>query len=231
MTTNTLPKHIAIIPDGNRRWAKENGLKAVIGHSKGVDNLSEIVIQAKEIGIEVLTFYVFSTENWRRSAYEIKYLIQLLHKFLDDKLSTMQKNGVSFHTIGNLSKFSEKTQEKLTYVKKQTKDNTKLKLIFALNYGGRDDITRAVQAICQNDSHRKSVTEELISSYLDTHKWPDPDLLIRTSGEIRLSNFLLWQLSYTEIYKTDTLWPDFTHEEFTMAILDYQKRKRRHGGD
>jgi undecaprenyl diphosphate synthase len=228
-------KHIAIIPDGNRRWAKQNALKIFKGHKQGAENLFDIVDEAQKIGVETLTFFIFSTENWRRSKGEIRYLLHLLHLYLESKVEKMVNQGIKFSTIGDLSRFSLKIQQALEITKQKTSHCNKTNLVLALNYGGRDEILRAFKALHKDLLERKlnpdALCEQMISSYLDTSAWPDPDLVIRTSGELRLSNFLLWQLSYTEIYTTATLWPDFKKEDLLEAVDNYQKREQRNGGN
>lgn len=228
-----VPKHIAFIMDGNRRWAANKGLPIHFGHYKGAEVIDEIVLSAADIGVQVITVYAFSTENWNRSPEEINGLMQLFSSYLRRKKKSLQKQGVRLTTIGEIGKFTPGLQKELKEVVEATKACSKIRLILALNYGSRDEITRAVKKIIEDVENRiiskQEVTENLISGYLDTADVPDPDLLIRTSGESRLSNFLLWQLSYTEVLTTSTLWPDFGKKELLCAILEYQKRKRRFG--
>ncbi|NGX42779.1 MAG: Ditrans,polycis-undecaprenyl-diphosphate synthase ((2E,6E)-farnesyl-diphosphate specific) [Chlamydiae bacterium] len=229
-----VPKHVAIIPDGNRRWAKKHRFVPKKGHSIGAETLMNVVKAGHQMGIEVLTFYVFSTENWQRPKREVKAQIWLLEKSLIQQKQRMIDNGVQFKTIGELSKFPPRIVELIEEVKDATKHCHKITVVFALNYGGRDDIVRAVHKMV-DDYDRKKINkddfnEESISRYLDTAMYKDPDLLIRTSGESRISNFLLWQLSYAEIYLSKVLWPEFTPQYFLEAICDYQKRDRRLGG-
>jgi len=229
-----IPRHVAIIPDGNRRWAKKQEGSSEQGHRAGADALMEIVKAARELGIRALTFYLFSTENWNRSEEEINALMWLLEGFLYDQCAEMQAHQVRLKTIGNLSIFPENILKAIDSTSKATAHCTDIEMILALNYGGRDEIRRAIHRLLDDFNSQKmqkeEVTESLISRYLDTAPWGDPDLLIRTSGELRISNFLLWQLSYTEIYVTNTLWPDFTPRDFLEAIADFQKRDRRLGG-
>ncbi len=228
-----LPSHIAIIMDGNRRFAKKYRLPSMIGHWKGVDTLTKIIKAAIALDIKVLTVYAFSTESWNRPKQEVQFLMHLLESFLIRKRSFMLREGVRLETIGDANRLSPDIKEVLNETKRITSQGSKIDLVVAINYGARDDIRRAVYAIIEDCLAQKISKEELsetmISNYLDTAKWGDPDLLIRTSGEMRLSNFLLWQLSYSEIYVTDVLWPEFDEKGFLAAILEYQQRQRRFG--
>ncbi len=228
-----IPHHIAIIMDGNRRWAKRHGLPVMIGHGKGVATLIKIVQAAKELGVKVLTVYAFSTENWHRSPFEVEALMHLFKNYLRSHREDMMRNGVRLDTIGDLHRLPQDLLEELHLSKEATKGCDAIDLILALNYGGRDDICRATKAILEDYSNGKlanlDVTEAVFANYLDTARWRDPELFIRTSGEKRLSNFLLWQLSYSEVYITDILWPDFDSKELFHAILDFQQRNRRWG--
>lgn len=229
-----LPKHIAIILDGNGRYAKKNFMPRQFGHKKGAENLKEIVSYANKIGIEYLTVYAFSTENWNRDKKEVEFLMGLLTNYLDTFISDPNTTNVKISMIGDKSGLSKKIVEKINKVENLTKDNDGTSLIVAINYGGRDEITRAVNNIVLDIENNKikntDITEKLITSYLDTKEIPDPDLLIRTSLEYRLSNFLLWQLAYTELYFCEKLWPEFTTDDLDSAILNYQNRERRYGG-
>ncbi len=229
-----IPKHIAMIPDGNRRWAKRKHSSVEEGHRQGADNLMDIVKAAKEIGIEVLTFFTFSTENWSRPKGEVDVLMWLLQNYLFKQRAAMIENGIRFHTIGEISRLPVDLINIIDETKAATESCSKINLVLALNYGGRDEISRAVKKIAADIEAKKikndEITEEMISRYLDTHSWLDPDLLIRTSGELRVSNFLLWQISYAEIYIANALWPDFSPSHLLEAILDFQKRERRLGG-
>jgi undecaprenyl diphosphate synthase len=229
-----IPHHVAIIPDGNRRWAKKQTEHFQKGHEAGAGNLIEIVKAGKELGIKTLTFYLFSTENWTRSEEEVAALMWLLQVFLRENCREMQEEGVRLKTIGDLSALPNDALAVLQETMEATAHCDQLEMVLALNYGGRDEIRRAFHHILDHYSEGKlrkeEVTETLIASYLDTKHWKDPDLLIRTSGEIRISNFLLWQLSYTEIYSTELLWPEFTPDDLLDAVLDFQKRDRRLGG-
>lgn len=223
-----LPIHVAIIMDGNGRWAKKKHLPRNLGHTNGVKTTKNIVELARSINIKVLTLYAFSTENWKRPEEEISGLMWLLKKYLKSELAVMQKNNISFRILGDISKFSKDIQSEIQNVCEKTKNNTGMIFNFALNYGSRQEILRAVKNII--DKKINNPTEKDISDNLYTKNLPDPDLIIRTSGEMRISNFLLWQIAYSEIYITDVLWPDFSDEEFYKAIIAYQHRKRRFGG-
>lgn len=229
-----VPNHVAIIPDGNRRWARKNRVSVPEGHHKGSDNIIEIVKAAKELGVKTLTFYLFSKENWKRPQDEIDALMWLLEYFLTVKRDEMIENNLRVDTIGNISQLPPSAIAIIEQTKAATAHCNGVDLVMALNYGSRDEICRSIAHIVQDCSRHKirpeDISEDLFSRYLDTHKWPDPDLLIRTSGEIRVSNFLLWQVSYSEIYVTETLWPDFSPFNFFEALLDFQQRERRLGG-
>ena len=229
-----IPQHVAIIPDGNRRWAKKLSESRDMGHQAGASNLIDIVKAGREIGIKALTFYLFSTENWSRSQDEIHALMWLLQEFLKEHCEEMCQYGVRLRTIGNLSTLPPEVLTVVEETIEATAHCDQIEMILALNYGSRDEIKRAFHRIlddCANGKFTKEdVTEKLISSYLDTNHWGDPDLLIRTSGEMRVSNFLLWQLSYTEIYVTELLWPEFKPENLLDAVANFQKRERRLGG-
>ncbi|MBU0480675.1 MAG: isoprenyl transferase [Proteobacteria bacterium] len=228
-----LPGHVAIIMDGNGRWAQNRGMPRPLGHKQGVVSVREIVTAARELEIKALTLYAFSTENWNRPAVEVQALMGLLKTFLRSELDALVKNNVSLRTIGQIDRLPVEVREILVSVSERTKDNDGLVLNLALSYGGRDELTRAVRKIaeqCRTGAlSPTAITEETISTHLDTAGLKDPDLLIRTGGESRLSNFLLWQLSYAEILITDTLWPDFRKEQFIDALKDFQSRQRRFG--
>ncbi len=219
--------------DGNRRWAKLNNKHYLKGHLSGSDNLIRIIKASIALGIKILTVYAFSTENWNRSTKEVSSLMNIFQIYLKKYAKVAQKEGVRLRFIGDVSKFSPKIQDTIERTKKATENGDKMELVLALNYGGRDEITRALKNIVHDFENKKvgktDINENLVSSYLDTSFAPDPDLLIRTSGELRLSNFLLWQMSYAEFYAIDVLWPDFTKEHLFNAILEYQKRERRFG--
>jgi undecaprenyl diphosphate synthase len=228
-----IPEHVALIMDGNRRWAKKHGLASMQGHHEGAKRISDIIETAANLNIKVITAYAFSTENWRRSQEEINFLIKLLKLYLVSKKALMRKNGIRLHVIGDISAFSDDVKELLQKTLKDTEKGHKLDFVLAINYGGRDEIKRAIGKILDDYDKKKivkeQVTEELIREYLDTYRWKDPDLIIRTSAERRLSNFLLWQSSYSEFYTSEVLWPDFTRKHFIEAIVDFQNRKRKHG--
>lgn len=228
-----IPAHIAIIMDGNGRWAKQHSLGRVAGHKKGVEAVRNTVTACREIGVKYLTLYAFSAENWNRPSREVSALMRLLEKFLRLEIKTLQKNNIRLSAIGNLDSLPEGVLNTLNEVIGLTSGNSEMTLILALSYGGRDEILNAVKRIAGDSAAGKldaaSLTKKNISDYLYTEGIPDPDLLIRTSGEYRISNFLLWQTAYTEFYFTDVLWPDFQKEDLLRAISDYQKRERRFG--
>lgn len=229
-----LPKHIAIIMDGNRRWAKSKGKPAGFGHKEGAKVLEKIVRYANKIGIEHITVYAFSTENWKRSQEEVSTLMGILRWYLKDCVKKSMKNNVRCRVIGRKEELSPDIVQSIENLEEKTKNNTGLNFTIAINYGGRDEITRAVKKIASDVKAGKinpdDITEQTITDNLDTRELPDPDLLIRTSGEQRLSNYLPWQLAYTEFYFTDTYWPDFNKEELIKAFEKYNKRERRFGG-
>ena len=227
MNQNNLPKHISIIMDGNGRWAKIRGLKRTDGHKKGANKVREITEHCAKIGIKYLTLYAFSTENWSRPKLEVDFLIKLLNKYLKEEIKTLQKNNIKFRVIGDMSKFSKKLQETINQTIEQTKSNTGLTQILALNYGSQDEILRAMQKMKDNNLE---ISKENLEQNLDTQDVPYVDMMIRTSGEMRLSNFLLWQCAYAEFFFTQTLWPDFSDQELELMIDQYQNRERRFGG-
>ncbi len=228
-----IPEHVAIIMDGNRRWAQREGLPVMAGHWRGAENLMEIVKAACILGVKVLTVFAFSTENWKRTPSEIESLMRVFKTHLVRQRDLMIKEGIRLDVIGDLSKFPSDVREILDETLETTEKGTKLDLVIALNYGGRDELKRAVLSIVEDCLEEKlskeDLSEELIGSYLDTAKWKDPDLLIRTSGENRISNFLLWQISYSEVIVTNVLWPEFDAKRFLSAILEYQQRELRLG--
>lgn len=230
---NRLPKHIAITMDGNGRWAKQRGGIRLLGHQKGVSTVNDIVTAAAEIGIKYLTLYTFSTENWDRPKDEVNGLMNLLINAAEKNLEKLIKNNVRLITIGDFSSLPLQVQKSLLAAIDKTKQNTGLTLVLAISYSARWEINEMVKSIatqCVNGAISiNDITNDLISNNLTTKGIPDPELLIRTSGEYRISNFLLWQIAYTELYFTDVLWPDFTKEEFCKAIIDFQNRKRRFG--
>ncbi|NLP16080.1 MAG: isoprenyl transferase [Clostridiales bacterium] len=228
-----IPKHVAIILDGNGRWAKKRMMPRNFGHTQGSKVVEKICEDAYKIGIKYLTVYAFSTENWKRPKDEVDALFKLLNNYLDTSIKTSKKNNMRVRIIGNKSGLPKEIQEKIKALEEASKANTGLNFQVAINYGSRDEIIRAVKALSE-DLNAKTITiddidENLFSSYLDTADIPDPDLLIRTSGEQRLSNYLLWQLAYTEFYFTDVLWPDFNIDELKRAIEFYSGRKRNFG--
>ena len=228
-----VPNHIAIILDGNGRWAKKRGMPRSYGHVKGCENLEDICEVVKELGVKYLTVYAFSTENWKRSKEEVDGLMKLFRNYLKKCIKISQKNNMRVKVIGDVSAFDPDIQESIAKLENFSKDFTELHFQIALNYGSRDEITRAVNRMLEDQKAGKletPVEEETISNYLDTAGIPDPDLMIRTSGELRLSNYLLWQLAYSEFYFTDVPWPDFKKEELVKAIEKYNERDRRYGG-
>ena len=231
--SQNLPKHIAIIMDGNGRWAKEKGFLRVFGHENGTKSVRTTVESCAELGIENLTLYAFSTENWNRPKLEVKTLMQLLISSLKKELNNLQKNSIRLNAIGNLEHLPERVLKELLHVIDKTKDNTHMTLTLALSYGSRDELINATKQICDKVKNNiisvENIDETLINQHLYTQNLPDVDLLIRTSGEKRISNFLLWQIAYAELYFTDVYWPDFTNENLYEAIINYQKRERRFG--
>jgi len=228
-----LPRHIAIIMDGNGRWAKKQGLARMFGHRQGVETVHNITVAATRLGVEYLTLYTFSTENWNRPKEEVDALMTLLVDTIAKETPTLMENNVRLQTIGDIDRLPEGAKRKFLGCIEQTSHNTGLTMVLALSYSSRWEITEAVRKAvrrAQNGELRaEDVNEQLVSSLMTTDQMPDPDLLIRTSGEYRISNFLLWQLAYSELYFSDCLWPEFTEEEFYKAIVDYQKRERRFG--
>ena len=226
---NTNLQHIAIIMDGNRRWAKEHLLPSMMGHKKGVDALKKITRACDDFGIKYLTLYAFSTENWNRKKEEVDFLMELLATTLKNELKELNENNVKMNFIGNISELNLNLQNILAESKEVTKNNTGVVLSVAINYGSRDEIVNAVKNIVNDGVKKEDINQELISKYLYTKDIPDPDLLIRTSGEKRISNYLLWQIAYSEIYVTDSYWPEFDKEKLALAIEEFAKRQRRWG--
>lgn len=228
-----IPRHVAIIMDGNGRWAKRQGMARMFGHRQGVETVHRITEVAAELGIAYLTLYAFSTENWNRPKEEVDALMSLLVDTIAKETPTLMKNNIQLLTIGDLGRLPENAQKKFRACMAETSGNTGLRLVIALSYSSRWEIIQAVRNIAHDVQQGKilveDINEEVISASMTTSQMPDPDLLIRTSGELRISNFLLWQLAYTELYFTDCLWPEFTEEEFYRAIIDYQHRERRFG--
>ena len=228
-----LPAHVAIIMDGNGRWARKRLLSRINGHEKGSETVRTVVRICREIGIPNLTLYAFSTENWQRPKKEVDALMTLLKKFLISERRELNEKNIRVTAIGEIERLPDPVRQALEQTMTLTRDNDAMRLNLALSYGGRAEIVRMVKTIAQGVAegriHPDAISEDLIPEYLYTEDMPDPDLLIRTSGEMRVSNFLLWQIAYTEIYVTDTLWPDFSREEFLHIIKDYQRRERRFG--
>jgi undecaprenyl diphosphate synthase len=228
-----LPRHVAVIMDGNGRWAKRRGLLRVQGHLKGVDSVRAVVRLARQLGIKYLTLYAFSDENWQRPATEIRALMNLLSRFIRKELAELQENQIALRAIGDLARLPANVQSELAQAEEATREGAQMTLSLALSYGGRNEILRATQALGEDilagRLRPEDITPESFAGRLYTAGMPDPDLLIRTSGEYRLSNFLLWQTAYAELYFTDTLWPDFREEEFIQALQEYQHRDRRFG--
>jgi len=230
---NHIPKHVAVIMDGNGRWAKKNGLLRIKGHKKGVNSVKTVVETSVELGISVLTLYVFSAENWNRPKVEINALMELLISSLDKEISTFKKNNIQLLTIGEKNTLPKNCQKKIDHVIKETSKNSGLKLVIALSYSSRIEMINSVKKIVQKVSEKTikidDISENYFSNELYTADYPDPDLLIRTSGEYRISNFLLWQIAYTELYFSPKLWPDFNKTDFINAIIEFQSRERRYG--
>lgn len=228
-----MPAHIAIVMDGNGRWAKQRGLKRMFGHRQGVETVHRITEAAAALGVKYLTLYTFSTENWNRPKEEVDALMGLLVDTIVKETPTLMKNNVRLLTIGDTERLPEETRRKFEQCIAQTSENTGLRLVIALSYSSRWEIVNAVRRIAEGvkngEMAMEDINEQMVSNAMTTCGIPDPDLLIRTSGELRISNFLLWQLAYSELYFTDCLWPDFSEEEFYRAIVDYQHRERRFG--
>jgi undecaprenyl diphosphate synthase len=228
-----LPVHLAIIMDGNGRWAQQRMLKRIVGHQRGAETVNMVVEHAWQLGIRYLTLFAFSSENWSRPAMEVRALMSLLKKYIRKETARMMRKNIRYNVIGNRGDLPDDVNETLDEAIRQTAGNTGMLLTLALSYGGRQELSMAAQRIardvCAGKLTADDISVETFGSYLDTGGLPDPDLLIRTSGEMRISNFLLWQLAYTELYFTETNWPDFTINEFHRALLDYQSRERRFG--
>lgn len=228
-----MPKHIAIIMDGNRRWAKEKNIERKLGHKAGADTLEKIAMYANEIGIEYMTVYAFSTENWKRTEEEVGALMLLLKAYVDKFLDKSNEKNIRIRVLGDIKRLDTKLRESIEKIVKKSEKNTGLTLNIAFNYGGRNEITRAVQKISNKvlngDITVEEIDEQLVTNNLYTQGEPDPDLLIRTGGELRISNFLLWQLAYTEFLFIDKYWPDFSEEDLLKAISVYQERNRKFG--
>jgi undecaprenyl diphosphate synthase len=228
-----IPNHLAIIMDGNGRWAEQRRLPRILGHRKGVETVQHVVDECLDLGIGFLTLYAFSSENWGRPRHEVDALMGLLGNFLEKELKQLQQHGIRLVAIGELDRLPQATVEILKNIIEKTQHNTKMVLNLALSYGSRNELTRAMQQIGRDIAEGKlppdELSEEDIVARLDTHDIPDPDLLIRTSGEMRVSNFLLWQIAYTELYFTEALWPDFSRQELMQALQAYSRRQRRFG--
>lgn len=231
--SSKLPEHVAVIMDGNGRWAKQHGKPRIFGHKNGVKSVREVTEAAAELGVKYLTLYAFSTENWNRPALEVNALMHLLVETVKGELKTLNKNSIKLNAIGDLKKLPTKTYEALMQGIADTQHNSRMTLTLALNYSSRWEISEAIKHIAtevkSGDLELEAITPDLISAHMTTHDLPDPELLIRTSGEHRVSNYLLWQIAYTEFYFTDIFWPEFRKKHFHQAILDYQLRERRFG--
>jgi undecaprenyl diphosphate synthase len=234
VTAKFIPVHVAVIMDGNGRWASQRGLPRIAGHSAGAKSVEEIIKAAKESGVKILTLYAFSTENWKRPKHEVDALFKLLESYIDSQTDILIKNDIRLSVIGRIDGLPEGVRRKLNSIMEKTKFGSSLLLNLALNYGARTEIVDAARAIAKDCVSGKvdpdGIDEKAFSGYLYTKDLPDPDLLIRTSGEMRLSNFLLWQLSYSELYISKKFWPDFKKDDFVEAINEYQNRQRRYGG-
>jgi undecaprenyl diphosphate synthase len=224
-----IPRHVAIIMDGNGRWALRKGLPRIAGHKRGVETVRRVTEECRRIGIDVLTLYAFSDENWGRPKEEVGFLMDLLGTFLKLEIATMKANDIRFRTIGRIERLPSSARKWIEKAVSETAGNTGMVLNLAVSYGGRGEILEAVRRLSAEGTPPERITDEVFSSHLDTAGLPDPDLIIRTSGEKRISNFLLWQAAYAELYFTDTLWPDFLEKDLHAALLEYQGRQRRFG--
>jgi undecaprenyl diphosphate synthase len=233
INTGNIPKHLAIIMDGNGRWAKQKGFLRTLGHESGSKSVKIIIQECLDLGVEYLTLYAFSTENWNRPKLEVDTLMRVLINSLKKELKTMQDGNIKMNAIGNIDKLPKNAQIQLNDVINKTKENTKMTLTLALSYGSREELVNVVKIISEKVKNNiisiDSIDDSIINEHLYTHNLPDVDLLIRTSGEHRISNFLLWQIAYAELYFTDVLWPDFKEQDLHEAIISYQKRERRFG--
>ncbi len=225
-----VPRHVAIIMDGNGRWATQRGLPRVAGHRAGTENIRRVIERFGDHGIQHLTLYAFSTENWNRPQPEVQALIRLLSRFLKRELENFKKNNIRLRLLGHPETLPDWLQKQVADAIEQTKDNARMTVNICFSYGGRDDIVGAIQAIVREGLGSDSIDEDVVSAHLDTAGTPDPDLIIRTAGDMRISNFLLWQAAYAELYFTDTYWPDFGREDTDIALADYGRRKRKFGG-
>ena len=230
----TIPKHIAIIMDGNGRWAKQRGLPRTVGHKKGAENLKRVLKHARDKGVQIVTLFAFSSENWSRPKEEVDTLMNLFRDYLKNDISELSKNNVRISFIGNRSRFDDDLQEQMTLLEKETHSFDGFHVVLALSYGSRDDIVFATQKLAQSVLNKEISIQDIdshrFSSALSTAEWGDPDLVVRTSGEERISNFLLWEIAYAEFYFSSVYWPDFDEKEFDKALTSYQKRQRRFGG-
>jgi undecaprenyl diphosphate synthase len=224
-----MPRHIAIIMDGNGRWAMRRGLPRIAGHKRGAETVRRTIEECRRLGIKVLTLYAFSDENWGRPREEVGFLMDMLGSYLKAEIASMKANGIRFRTIGRTERLPSSARAWIERAVTETAGNTRMTLNLALSYGGRGEILEAIRRMGAAGVPAETATEEIFSSYLDTAGLPDPDLIIRTSGEQRISNFLLWQSAYAELYFTETLWPDFSEQDLMAAIVDYQGRQRRFG--
>jgi undecaprenyl diphosphate synthase len=228
-----IPHHIAFIMDGNRRWAKRRCFQFIQGYRRGADNLLDILKAAKELGVRVITLYAFSTENWKRSKEEVAAVLWLFEIYIKKQVPEMVQQGIRFCTIGDLTKFPDSLKQVIADAKTATKNGEAMEVVFALNYGARDEMVRAIKAMAADLEAgkivRSEITESLVGAYLDTSPYPDPDLLVRTGGDFRISNYLLWQISYSEIFVTSAYWPEFTPNHLLESLLSYQTRERRGG--
>ncbi|MGL4739422.1 MAG: isoprenyl transferase [Sarcina sp.] len=227
---DNIPKHIAIIMDGNGRWAKKRGLPRTMGHKAGAETIRKVLRECDDLGVKYLTLYAFSTENWKRPKDEVNAIMKLLVEFLRKEIAELHSNNVKVTTIGDLNKIPQFCQDEIAMAKDLTKDNTGVVLNVAFNYGGRDEIIRAVQKCIESGINSNELTEDIFENYLDTSGMPDPDIIIRPSGEQRISNYLLWQCAYSEFWYSNINWPDFKPEDLREAIYDFQNRDRRFGG-
>ncbi|MEO8541287.1 MAG: polyprenyl diphosphate synthase [bacterium] len=225
-----VPRHVAVIMDGNGRWATQRGLPRAAGHRAGTENIRRVIERFADHGVQYLTLYAFSTENWNRPQREVRLLIRLLRYFIKRELANLHKNGIRLKMLGHIETLPEWLQKQIADAIALTRDNDRMTLNICFSYGGRDDILMAVQAMVRAELNASDITEETVASYLSTADAPDPDLLIRTGGDMRISNFLLWQAAYAELYFTETFWPDFGREDTDIALAEYGRRKRKFGG-
>ena len=230
ITGGRVPRHVAVIMDGNGRWATQRGLRRSAGHRAGTENIRRVIERFADHGVGYLTLYAFSTENWTRPQREVRMLIRLLRFFLRREVDNLHRNGIQLHLLGHVETLPEWLQQQVAAAMELTAENTGMVLNICFSYGGRDDILLGIQRMMRDEIPASEITEETVSRYLSTGGMPDPDLLIRTGGDQRISNFLLWQAAYAELYFTDTYWPDFGREDIDMALAEYGRRKRKFGG-